>query len=190
MSIDFSKIVDDISTGFKAVDAFTGNTSNQSKSGFESYRQAVWDMFARLVDAVSGYRNAGQLDRQGLQMFIDAVARLAETFRTTVNAQYMSQVGSSYVSPRFHDYYDFMMKVLNDWRTEILTLPVPSFIDSIIGGTNMVLPPDTVTGPSSTVYGPPKPPTTSQAGFSTNTWLILAAAAAAVMFLGHKQRSE
>jgi hypothetical protein len=38
--------------------------------------------------------------------------------------RYRAKIESAWIDPRFHDFYDFMKQVVNDWRQRLLpTLP-------------------------------------------------------------------
>lgn len=173
-----------LSAGESALASAT--TGAKSQSAYDAYRTKVWTAFANLADSVTIARQQGLVDRTGLQQYIDAVTKLMADFQNTTNTVYVPSIGSSWVMPRFHDYYDFMNNLVNSWRNEILTLPMPSIIGSLFGGSTMPAPSTTGVSPT----GTPVLTTSSNimASLTSNPWLLIALAGGLVMYLGHKQR--
>jgi len=152
------------------------------KANYDSYRATVWDTFARLVDSVTVYRQQGLLDRNGLQAYIDAVTKIMADFKTSTDQMYIPKIGSSWVTPRFNDYYTFMNNEVNKWRNEMLTLPATSIFDTITGGSTT--PPPTTYPGSNTGTG--NTGNVSEALWS-NPMVIIGLAVGAAMLLGSKQ---
>lgn len=174
--------------GISAVQqATSGGSSSSSKATYDSYRQTVWNMFVKLFDSVTVYRQQGLLDRVGLQQYINALSTMMATFKRQTDAV-ASQIGTSWVTPRFHDYYDTMNNALNSWRDELATLPMTGLVDSILGNT--ITPPPPSNQPGSMLPGGPLPPTVNSIANAVfgNPVLILGLAVGAVMLLGRKNR--
>lgn len=107
----------------------------QNKIEYDAVRQQVWDAGASLVGQVDGYRASGELTTGGLGEFIDAMQILMTQFKSYTDTV-SSSIGSDWVQPRFHDYYDFFNGVIQQWKKEVVSgsLPSDSWIDALTGG--------------------------------------------------------
>lgn len=176
-----------------ALDSFNQKASGwfskpQDKIEYDAVRQQVWDAFASIVNRIDALRPSGGLTRVILQQAINSVEKLRSDF-AAYTSRVRDGIGASWVDPRFHDYYDFMGKVVSQWNTEIATMPY-SVTDAI---TSWLTPSATspVQFPSPTSVGPALPgpapylyPQTSILPAGSNTTLMLIVGAALVgMFL-------
>lgn len=157
---------------------------SKDKTNYDNYRATVWQSMASIVDQLTVIRQAGKMDYTTLKTSIDGLTQILAQFKT-YSEGVAPHIGADWVMPRFHDYYDFMNGQLNGWRNELLTLPSPGILGSLFGTT-----------PVSQVNIPGIPSATSSAPnqasiasvFTQQPLLVLGLVAAAVMFLGHKQR--
>ncbi len=187
--MDVTSIVADIGKAITSVFNF-GKSPDQKN--YDNYRTLVWTNFANLVDSVTRATQSGTLDRNGLQLYIDAVSKIMTEYNSQTQSLYLPKIGSSWVMPRFHDYYDPMVATVNAWRNEILTLPLEGIVASVTGSTNMVLPASIVSGmpAGSTPGGVPVQSGNILASITSSPLMILGLALGAVYVLGHMQRER
>lgn len=108
---------------------------------FDSYRQNVWNQGAAIVDEHDA-AGAG-LTATALSSQISRLTALLEGFRAEYDRSRSpaGPVAASWIDPRFHDFYDFLLNILNGWKT---AAGIPSAVTGGggAGGVgNVVVPP-------------------------------------------------
>src|SRR4030095_648275 len=148
------------------------------KTEYDRIRQQAWDSLVTLVDEHENFKGAGTLSRTILSKLIDTLDTLMAGFKKYTDGMLAKYPGDAgWITPRFHDYYDFMGQGKAGWQQELATLPVDyvgDVIDYFTGGpdVNVDLPSypmtpviDPITG--QTTYVPTK------AGFDTTSMLLI-----------------
>jgi hypothetical protein len=94
-----------------------------NKAEYDNLRQQLWEEFANIVGEVDNLRAQGKLRTGDLLAYIQVVERTMQELKALTD-RYRAKIESAWIDPRFHDFYDFMKQVVNDWRQRLLpTLP-------------------------------------------------------------------
>jgi hypothetical protein len=95
--------------------------SSLLRKQFDAYRQGVWDQFAPLHDQTYAAINNGTITFEQMSLAVSRLTNLLTAYQNYY-ASIRDQAGADYVDSRFHDFYDPMMKVLQDWNSKLYQL--------------------------------------------------------------------
>lgn len=100
---------------------------------FDSYRQDVWNQFAPLHDQTYNSLNAGTMTFEQMALAVSRLTNLLSAYANYYNS-IRDRAGADYVDSRYHDYYDPMFKVLQDWNSKLYQLqPAMTFTSPTTG---------------------------------------------------------
>lgn len=120
--------------------AFSKFRKDPDKQAYDELRQDIWEGFGEIVATVDSLEDQGRLDSRTLLSYIEAAEKAMAELKG-VTDQMRTKIESSWLDPRFHDFYDFMKKVVTDWRVNLLpTLPGKGLFDSVGGALSGISP--------------------------------------------------
>lgn len=125
---------------------------------YDRYRGGIYDQGAAIVAAYDGAndlatkQNALQQLQSLMQSFDAYTKQFVAGFPTVQNIQ--AQV-AAYVSPRFHDFYDFFNRIIATWQGQLAQM---SQTTGAVGGSAVASPQQVPIGCTAGICGPVPPP--------------------------------
>jgi hypothetical protein len=162
------------------------------KVEYDKVRQQAWDSLVTLVDEHGQYTSSGNMTRSIEQKFIDTLTQLMDGFKKYTDGMLAKYPGDSgWITPRFHDYYDFMGQVRTGWQQELATLPadyIDTVVDYFTGGPSIGV--DVPGFPSTPVTDPITGQTTmvQRSGFDTTSMLLIGGVVLGLVFMSQRKR--
>jgi len=162
------------------------------KTEYDRIRQQAWDSLVQLVDVHEQDKANGTLTRSVVQNLIDTLTQLMAGFKKYTDgmlSKYPNDAG--WITPRFHDYYDFMGDVKNGWSQELATLPADwgfDLVDDVVdyfggGPTNDVVLPNFPNSPTTDKI----PTTVNKSGFDTTSMLLIGGVVVGLVLMSRKR---
>ncbi len=167
-------------------------SKDPQKTEYDRVRQQAWDSLVEMVTIHDEHKASGTLSRSIVQSLIDTLTQLMAGFKKYTDGMLQKYPGDSgWITPRFHDYYDFMGQVKNQWQQELATLPAdwgPSGVidyiqDIFTGNTSDVNLPSFPNTPVTDPYRP----TTTTAGFSGTSMLLIGGVVLGLVLMSKKK---
>lgn len=159
-----------------------------NKTEYDRVRQQTWDSLVELVSQHDTEKTTGTLTRTKLQRFIDTLTQLMSGFKSYTDgmlAKYPDD--AEWITPRFHDYYDFMAKIKQDWQNQIALMPADwtGYVQDLFTGSSEPL----VSMPFPTTPITDKMPTGAiqQSGFDTTSMLVVGGVIIGAFLLSRKR---
>lgn len=165
-------------------------SKDPNKVEYDKVRQEAFDHYGALLSQVEDAKASGTLTRTFLQQHIDALNALKDGFKAYTDKM-RSQVDSSWLDPRFHDFYDPMTDAIRMWTQLLATLPadwsdyIPSVVTDLFGNKTDVMkfPITPVTQGSAAIA-----PVPSRASFDYTSMLLIGGAVLGLIFMSSRKR--
>jgi hypothetical protein len=106
-------------TLFQKVFQAFGLSKDPEKQRYDELRQNLWETFSEVVDTVDSLEDQGKLNSGMLLSYIQTAEKVMSDLKGATDSM-RAKIEATWLDPRYHDFYDFMKRVVDDWRLNLL----------------------------------------------------------------------